>query len=251
MRGRVPHGSPYWMKNLQTDFHGPGSGWQKATNIQARSCGQNYGTYVKRSSTKGKAAMGYRETEARQCKVVERHFFIDPTDAEFKEPWKTHWTSWTFRWKQPCFARSEEVSTGNPEGLLAFARIYACIVEADESARMRMEGSLYKDHEDHTAGKGIKSLNHYNPLHNFIPIPQAMKMPEAKSSSGERMETTRSNTSVAANESQKHERCNRTSKERRQNSRLCFINGSLPSQEFGVGTRTFKQRRPRGTEVTW
>ena len=32
---------------------------------------------------------------------------------------------------------------------------YACIVEADESMRKRLEGILHKDHEDHIAGKGI------------------------------------------------------------------------------------------------
>ena len=43
-----------------------------------------------------------------------------------------------------------------------------------------MEGTLHKDHEDHVAGKGIKSLNHYNLVHKFIPMPQSMKIPEAK-----------------------------------------------------------------------
>ena len=32
---------------------------------------------------------------------------------------------------------------------------YACIVEADESMRKRMEGSQSKNHEDHIAGKGM------------------------------------------------------------------------------------------------
>ena len=30
---------------------------------------------------------------------------------------------------------------------------YVCIVEADESTRNRLEGTLHKDHEDHIAGK--------------------------------------------------------------------------------------------------
>ena len=57
---------------------------------------------------------------------------------------------------------------------------YACIVEADESMRKRMEGSPHKNHEDHIAGKGMNSLSHYNLVHKFIPIPQAMKIPDAK-----------------------------------------------------------------------
>ena len=57
---------------------------------------------------------------------------------------------------------------------------YACIVEADESTRKRMEGSVHKNHEDHIAGKGVNSLSHYNLVHKFIPMPQAMKIPDAK-----------------------------------------------------------------------
>ena len=35
-------------------------------------------------------------------------------------------------------------------------------------------------HEDHIAGKGDNSLQHYNLVHKFIPKPQAMKIPAAK-----------------------------------------------------------------------
>ena len=64
---------------------------------------------------------------------------------------------------------------------------YACTVEADESTRIPMEGSQSKNHEDHIAGRGIKSLSHHNLLHKFIPMPQAMKNTRSKGSSGERM----------------------------------------------------------------
>ena len=57
---------------------------------------------------------------------------------------------------------------------------YAWIVEADESTRKRMEGFLHEDHEDFIAGRGINSLNHYNLVHKFIPLPQAMKIQDAK-----------------------------------------------------------------------
>ena len=35
-------------------------------------------------------------------------------------------------------------------------------------------------HEDHIAGKGDKSLQHYNLVHKFTPMPQAMKIHAAK-----------------------------------------------------------------------
>ena len=43
-----------------------------------------------------------------------------------------------------------------------------------------MGNSIPHYHEDHTAGKGEKSLQHYNLVHKFTPMPQAMKIPAAK-----------------------------------------------------------------------
>ena len=57
-----------------------------------------------------------------------------------------------------------------------------CILEADASTRMRMGNSIPHHHEDHIAGKGENSLQHYNLVHQFIPMPQAMKIPAAKAS---------------------------------------------------------------------
>ena len=57
---------------------------------------------------------------------------------------------------------------------------HACIVEADESTRIRLEGSVGRHHEDHIATKGTNSLRHCNLVHKFIPMPQALKMPDAK-----------------------------------------------------------------------
>ena len=61
-----------------------------------------------------------------------------------------------------------------------FKSKFACILEASESTRMRLEDSLPKYHEDHIAGKGDTSLQHYNLVHNFFLMPQAMKIPAAK-----------------------------------------------------------------------
>ena len=56
----------------------------------------------------------------------------------------------------------------------------ACILEADESTRMRMGNSIPHHHEDLIAGKGENSSQHYNLVHKFIPMPQALKIPAAK-----------------------------------------------------------------------
>ena len=56
----------------------------------------------------------------------------------------------------------------------------ACILEDDESTRLRMGNSVPTYHEDHIAGKGENSLQHYNLVHKFIPMPQAMKFPQQR-----------------------------------------------------------------------
>ena len=87
------------------------------------------------------------------------------------------------------------------------------IVEADESTRKRVEGTLHKDHEDHIAGQGIKSWHNKNLVHKFIPMPQALRKSRCKCSSGERIWKTRENTCMAADKSQKQKRSDRRSKE--------------------------------------
>ena len=78
----------------------------------------------------------------------------------------------------------------------------ACILEASESTRLRMEESLPNNHEDHIAGKGDNSLQHYNLVHTFIPMPQAMKIPAAKAAVDKEWEKLE-NFGVGLDESQK------------------------------------------------
>ena len=56
----------------------------------------------------------------------------------------------------------------------------ACILGASESTRLRVAESLPSHHDDHIAGEGDNSLQHNNLVHNFIPVPQATKIPAAK-----------------------------------------------------------------------
>ena len=49
-----------------------------------------------------------------------------------------------------------------------FKSKFACILEASGSTRTRMEESPPNYHEDHIAGKGDNSLQHYNLVRKFI-----------------------------------------------------------------------------------
>ena len=68
---------------------------------------------------------------------------------------------------------------------------YACIVEADESTKKRIEGSQSKNHEDHIEGRGLNSLSRYNLVHTCILMPEAMKIPDAKAAVEKEWETWR------------------------------------------------------------
>ena len=58
--------------------------------------------------------------------------------------------------------------------------MYGCIVESHGSTGHRTESLLSKTHEDRIAWKGFTSMTHKNLVHKFIPMPQAMKIPNAK-----------------------------------------------------------------------
>ena len=65
----------------------------------------------------------------------------------------------------------------------------------------------HKNHEDHIAAKGMKTMSHHNLVRKFVlMLPSYLK---SNSCSGQRMENTRENTGMAAYESQKQKRGDR------------------------------------------
>ena len=106
-------------------------------------------------------------------------YFIDPEDKEFKETIKNarKKLDTSVAPAMPCKIMKKNCVSG---GSSKVKTKLACILEADESMRLRMGNSVPNHHEDHIAGKRDNSLQHYNLVHKFIPMPQAMKIPEAK-----------------------------------------------------------------------
>ena len=105
-------------------------------------------------------------------------YFIDPEDTEFKETIKNarKKLETSVAPAMPCKIMKNCGSGASDKNRTKLA----CILEANESTRMRMGNSEPHNHEDHIAGKGENSLQHYNLVHKFIPMPQAMKIPAAK-----------------------------------------------------------------------
>ena len=52
-----------------------------------------------------------------------------------------------------------------------------------------MGNSIPPNHEDHVARNGENSLQHYNLVHNFNPMRQAMKIPAVKAAVDKEWET--------------------------------------------------------------
>ena len=106
-----------------------------------------------------------------------------------EEIWKHHWLP----------AMLCKMSKKNKHGDIRskthdFKSKFACILEASESARLRMDESLPNYHEDHIAEIGDNSLQHYNLVHKFIPMPHAMKIPAAKAAEDEEWRHLKKNT---------------------------------------------------------
>ena len=181
--GRVSLSLLYWKRNLQTDFCGPGETDKTASDIQARSfMARNLENNGKECQAEGEAKVVNSKTKARWCKKKSRGiYFIDPEDKEFKE------TIRNARKKldtptapaMPCKTSKKSKKGEIRSKTNDFKSKFACILEASESTRLRMEESLPNYHEDHIAGRGDNSLQHYNLVHKFIPMPQAMKVPAA------------------------------------------------------------------------
>ena len=120
-------------------------------------------------------------------------YFIDQADEEFKETGKKNArrkSEVPMPAAMPCKIRGGKYreTCRNPD---ASKTKYACIVEADEGTRKRLKGTLHKDHEDHIAGKGINSLNHYNFVHLFIFFASSNEKTRCQGSSGNNGDNSR------------------------------------------------------------
>ena len=60
-----------------------------------------------------------------------------------------------------------------------------------EKLHLENARKLRGHHEDHIAGKRDNSLQHYNLVHKFVPVPQAMKIPAAKAAVDKEWENLR------------------------------------------------------------
>ena len=132
----------------------------------------------KHAKLKEKLKWSEKKLHLENARKLRGIYFIDPEDTEFKETIKNarKKLETSVALAVPCKIMKNCGSGGSDKNKTKLA----CILEANESTRMRMGNSEPSNHEDHIAGKGENSLQHYNLVHKFILMPQAMKIPAAK-----------------------------------------------------------------------
>ena len=191
-------------RNLPTDMCGPG---RRLTRKQLTSrldhlWPELWKSMGKHAKLKEKQKWSNVKLHLENARKLRGIYSIDPEDKEFKETIKN-----ARKKLETSVAPAMPCKIMKNCGSGASNKIQtklACILEANESTRMRMGNSIPHHHKDHFAGKGDNSLQHYNLVHKFIPMPEAMKIPAAKAAVDKEWE--KENFGVEPDESQKQER---------------------------------------------
>ena len=172
------------------------SGWEideKTAYIQARSfMARTLEINGKARQAEGEAKSGLRKRSTlkthENCEVL---YFINPEDTEFKETIKNarKKLETSVAPAMPCKIMKSNKKCGSGASNKIKTKL-ACILEAEWIYEDCVwENSVPTHHEDHIARKGDNSLQHCNLGHNFISMPQAMKIPAAKAAVDKEWET--------------------------------------------------------------
>ena len=153
--------------------------------------------HVKFSSEEGESgAWAIEQPKLDNARRQRDIYFVDPEDGDYKETLKTQgkdgdtYESGNIPMravmlrkmgtkKRPNKLRETASKTNESNKIRKTQHAY--VVEAHESTRKRLK-SLPKNNEDLVAEKGFNSMSHYNLVHTFLPMLQAMKIPDARKS---------------------------------------------------------------------
>ena len=130
---------------------------------------------------KAKQRWAIEKPKVDNARQLRRIFFIKPNDAEFKLTMKAARRKLEVPMPaaMPCTIPIK--SSGETHRNIRKRKTkYSCVVDAHESTRPRLEGAGHKPHQDHITAKGTNSTTHYSLVHKLIPMPQALKIPDAK-----------------------------------------------------------------------
>ena len=166
--GQVSLNLLYWKKNLQTDMWSRRSLTRKQlTSRPDHLWPELWKTMGKNAKLKEKQKWSNEKLHLDNARKLRWIYFIDPEDKEFKETIKnaSKKLETSVAPAMPCKIMKKICGSG---GCNKVKTRLACILEADESKRLRMGESLPNHHEDHIARKGNNSLQHYNLVHKIF-----------------------------------------------------------------------------------
>ena len=169
-----------------------------------------WGKIGKHAKLKEKHKWSHEKLHLDNARKLRGIYFIVPEDKEFKETIKNarKKLETPIAPAMPCKIMKSNKNCGSGASNKIKTKL-ACILEASESTRLRMGELLPNHHEDHIAGRGNNSQQHYNWVHKLMPVPQAMKIPATKAAVDKEWEKIGENYGVEPDEHQKQERGDR------------------------------------------
>ena len=125
---------------------------------------------------KAKQSWAIEKPELDNARQLRGVFFIEPNDEEFKLTMKAARTKLEVPMMPAAMSCKIHIksSVETHRNIGKRKTTHACVVDADETTRPRLEGAVHKLHQDHITAKGMNSTTHYSLVHQFIPIPQAL-----------------------------------------------------------------------------
>ena len=107
---------------------------------------------------KAKTKWAIQKKQGRQCQTIERIFFIEPNDEDFKLTMRAARRKLEVPMPAAVPCKIPIKSSGETHRNIGKRKTkYACVVDADESTRQRVEGAVHKSHQDHITAKGMNS----------------------------------------------------------------------------------------------
>ena len=126
------------------------------------------------SKKKAKQRWAIEKPKLDNARQLRRVFFIERNDEEFKLTMKAARRRLEVPMPAAMPCNIPIKSSGETHRNIGKRMTkHACVVDADESTRPRLEGPGHKPHQDHITAKGMNSMTHYSLVHKFIPMPQA------------------------------------------------------------------------------
>ena len=171
---QVSHNLLFSMKKLLTDILGPGGDWRENSLHPGQIIyGQSYGSQWERTRSWKKSKSGLRKrfilTVYENC---DEFISSTPRIRNSRKPSRTHVRSWKHQllllWPVKLW---RIVGVADLTKIRQNLRVFWKLMNPQECVWETL---------NHIAGKGENSSQHYNLVHKFIPMPQAMKILAAK-----------------------------------------------------------------------